>query len=52
MFTLAKDRSQKGKELRVVMVETIEAAMDADDRVVALEADLGGATPRRPGWGA
>ena len=44
MFTLAKDRSQKGKELRVVMVESIEAAMDADDRVVALEADLGGAS--------
>ena len=44
MFTLAKDRTQKGKELRSVMVESIEAAMDADDRIVACEADLGGAS--------
>lgn len=44
MFTLAKNRAEKGKELRSVMVESIEAAMDADDRVVALEADLGGAS--------
>lgn len=44
MFTLAQNRAEKGAELRVVMVESIEAAMDADDRVVALEADLGGAS--------
>ena len=44
MFTITKDRAQKGAELRDVVVESIEAAMDADDRVVALEADLGGAS--------
>lgn len=44
MFTLTQNRDEKGKELRNVMVESIEAAMDADDRVVALEADLGGAS--------
>lgn len=44
MFTLVKDRSQKGKELRVVTVESIDAAMDAHKNVVALEADLGGAS--------
>ncbi|MBM6774434.1 transketolase family protein [Olsenella profusa] len=44
MFTLAKDRTKKGAELRDVMVDSIEQAMAVDERVVALEADLGGAS--------
>lgn len=44
MFTLAKDRTKKGAELRDVMVDSIEQAMALDERVVALEADLGGAS--------
>ena len=44
MFTLAENRAEKGMELRAVMVEAIEDAMAADERVVALEADLGGAS--------
>lgn len=44
MFTMVQDRSRKGAELREVMVEAIQEAMEADDRVVALEADLGDAS--------
>ncbi len=44
MFTLAKNRDEKGMELRDVMVDAIELAMADDERVVALEADLGGAS--------
>lgn len=44
MFTLVKNRAEKGMELRKVMVESIVKAMDTDDKVVALEADLGGAS--------
>ena len=44
MFTLAKNRAEKGTELRAVMVESIEKAIAENDRVVALEADLGGAS--------
>ena len=44
MFTLAKNRDEKGMELRDVMVDAIELAMADDGRVVALEADLGGAS--------
>lgn len=44
MFTLAKDRTKRGAELRDVMVDSIEQAMALDERVVALEADLGGAS--------
>lgn len=44
MFTLAKNRDEKGMELRDVMVDAIELAMANDERVVALEADLGGAS--------
>lgn len=43
MFTLSKDRSKKGKELRMVVVETLQDMMKSDDLVVAMEADLGGA---------
>lgn len=44
MFTLAKDRSKMGKELRGVVVDTIQELMESNDQVVALEADLGGAS--------
>lgn len=44
MYTLVKDRNQKGKELRSVVVETLQDLMKVDDKVVALEADLGGAS--------
>lgn len=44
MFTLAKNRDEKGMELRAVMVDSIEKAMAESDRVVAFEADLGGAS--------
>lgn len=44
MFQLAKDRTAKGKELRLCVVETLQALMQEDDKVVALEADLGGAS--------
>lgn len=44
MFRLVEDRSKKGKELRMVVVETLQELMAYDDKVVALEADLGGAS--------
>ncbi|MBY4797200.1 alpha-ketoacid dehydrogenase subunit beta [Collinsella sp. AGMB00827] len=44
MFTCVMNRTQKGAELRDVMVESIGSLMDADDRVLALEADLGDAS--------
>ena len=44
MFTLRSDRSKKGKELRMVVVETLQDIMKENDKVVALEADLGGAS--------
>ncbi len=44
MFTLASDRSAMGRELRTVFVETLQDLMKTDDRVVVLEADLGGAS--------
>lgn len=43
MFQLAKDRSLGG-ELKMAVVETIQEAMKTNDKVVALEADLGGAS--------
>lgn len=46
MFALAKDRSEKGSELRAVVVDALKEAIAENDRVVALEADLGGAS----GW--
>ncbi|MDJ1122362.1 transketolase C-terminal domain-containing protein [Olsenella sp. YH-ols2217] len=44
MFQLVDDRSQKGGELRAAVVQTLQAAMETNKQVVALEADLGGAS--------
>jgi transketolase len=44
MFYLADDRQEKGRELRTCVVETLQDLMSKDDKVVALEADLGGAS--------
>lgn len=44
MYTLIENRNEKGKELRSVVVETLQDLMKSDDKVVALEADLGGAS--------
>ncbi|MEE1312153.1 MAG: transketolase C-terminal domain-containing protein [Lachnospiraceae bacterium] len=44
MFQLAKNTQEKGRELRMCVVETIQEMMSYDDKVVALEADLGGAS--------
>ena len=44
MFKLAQDRSAMGKELRGVVVSTIQEMMQDNDKIVALEADLGGAS--------
>lgn len=43
-FTLVKDRNQKGKELRLCVVETLQSMIDQDKAVIALEADLGSAS--------
>jgi Transketolase, C-terminal subunit len=42
MFKLKTDR--KGREFRVVFVDTLQEMMMEDKRVIALEADLGGAS--------
>lgn len=44
MFKLVQDRSQKGCELRGVVVQTLQDVMEENEKVVALEADLGGAS--------
>ena len=44
MFKLAENRQEKGRELRYCVVETLQELMDSDDKVVAMEADLGGAS--------
>lgn len=44
MFQLAENTQEKGRELRMCVVETIQKMMSYDDKVVALEADLGGAS--------
>ena len=44
MALLCENRNEKGKELRAVVVETIQDMMKTDDSIVALEADLGGAS--------
>ncbi|WP_028263799.1 transketolase family protein [Atopobium fossor] len=44
MFKLAKDRGMNSPELRAVVVHTLQDLMNTNDRVVALEADLGGAS--------
>ncbi|MEG0372510.1 MAG: transketolase C-terminal domain-containing protein [Enterococcus sp.] len=45
MFTLTEDRSV-GKELRVTVVDALKELMIEDQKIVALDADLGGAS----GW--
>lgn len=47
MFSLAKKR-EIGKELRSAVVDALIETMDTDEKVVALDADLGGAS----GWAA
>ena len=44
MFKVVEDRSKKGKDLRDVFVESLQELMKKDSAVVALEADLGGAS--------
>ncbi|WP_445623720.1 transketolase family protein [Lacticaseibacillus paracasei] len=43
MFRLA-ERREKGKELRQTVVDTLNELMAKDDRIIALDADLGGAS--------
>ncbi|TLF38871.1 alpha-ketoacid dehydrogenase subunit beta [Lacticaseibacillus zeae] len=43
MFKLTKQRT-KGKELRQTVVDTLNGLMEKDDRIIALDADLGGAS--------
>ena len=44
MYKLVENRSEKGKELRVAVVESIQELIKENDKVVAMEADLGGAS--------
>lgn len=44
MFTLSKERTKNKRELRMTVVETLQDLMKTDPKVVALEADLGGAS--------
>lgn len=44
MFELCETRDVKGKELRLSVVDSIIELIGHDDRVIALEADLGGAS--------
>ncbi len=44
MLSLCENRSEKGKELRSVVVDTLQELMKEDAQIVALEADLGGAS--------
>lgn len=44
MYTLIDNRNIMGKEFRACVVETLQELMEIDDKVVALEADLGGAS--------
>ncbi|MDD3049039.1 MAG: transketolase C-terminal domain-containing protein [Bacilli bacterium] len=44
MYTMVENRQEKGNELRSVVVKTLQELMQEDDKVVALEADLGGAS--------
>ena len=43
MFTLATQR-ESGKELRVIVVETLQAEMAKNQKIIALDADLGSAS--------
>lgn len=44
MYSLVEDRNIMGKEFRSCVVETLQELMKVDNKVVALEADLGGAS--------
>lgn len=44
MFQLAENRQEAGRELRDCVVETLQELMKYDDKITALEADLGGAS--------
>ena len=44
MFQLAENRQEAGRELRECVVETLQELMKDDDKITALEADLGGAS--------
>lgn len=44
MFELTENRNTKGRELRTSVVESILELIEENDKVVALEADLGGAS--------
>ena len=44
MFTLVKDHTEEGRAPRSVFVSTLQDLMASNDRVVCLEADLGGAS--------
>lgn len=44
MFSLVKDRNAAGAELRATVVSTLIELMDDSNKIVALEADLGGAS--------
>ena len=44
MFQLAENRQEAGRELRDCVVETLQELTKDDDKITALEADLGGAS--------
>lgn len=44
MFQLAENRQEAGRELRDCVVATLQELMKDDDKITALEADLGGAS--------
>ena len=44
MLQLAENRQEAGRELRDCVVETLQELMKDDDKITALEADLGGAS--------
>ena len=44
MLQLAENRQDAGRELRDCVVETLQELMKDDDKITALEADLGGAS--------
>lgn len=44
MFKLVSDRSTNGRDMRLAVVQTIQDLMKTNDKIVAPEADLGGAS--------
>lgn len=41
MFKLVSDRSTNGRNMRLAVAQTIQDLMKTNDKIVALEADLG-----------